>query len=261
MLMVLLALLFALMVLIGGRRGAAAFGVLLLTALLCAVGVLLLSYGISPTAVLAVSCPLFIFLTILLQNGFHVKTFAAAASVLLLLIPIVAVLALICSHAHITGLDEFQTSQAENSYLSSGVQVKLGAIWLVSLVWGELGAVADASVTLASALNEVDAAHPELTRAELIRSGLQIGRGMIGATINTLVFIAFGEAVTLCLLYLSDGYSWTILLNSKSFFQQFGGILISCESCLLAMPLTAACFAWLARSKRVQAIRSRRFSG
>ena len=99
-------------------------------------------------------------------------------------------------------------------------------------------------------MNEILAAHPNLTERELRSSGLQIGKNIIGTTVNTLVFIAFGETIMLCLLYISNGYSLVMLINSKSFFQQFGGILFSCQSCLLVVPLTAAIFARMPISAR-----------
>lgn len=253
MLIFLLVLLFALMVLIGGERGSVSFVILLANAFLCMISVLLLSYGVNPIAVLAVSCLVFILFAIPFQNGFHIKTLAAMLSVTAMLVPIAVLIGLICAHTHIAGLDEFQISQIENSYLSSGVRVNMGAIMIVSLVWGELGAVIDASITIVSSLNEIYVNHPDLEKKELARTGIQIGKSIIGTTINTLVFIAFGETIMLCLLYRSDGYSFTILMNSKSFFQQFGGILFSCESCLLVIPLTVFIFTSLVNSERVKA--------
>jgi uncharacterized membrane protein len=251
-LLFLCVLLFVLMTLVGGDRGSVSFLILLANAFLCIIGVLLLSYGIHPMLVLTVSCLLFILLSIPFQNGFHIKTLAAMLSTAAVLVPAAAAIGFVCAHAHIAGLDEYQMNQMENSYLSSGVRLNMNAVILVSLVWGELGAVIDTSITIASSLNEIYGSSPEPKRKELIRTGMQLGKSMIGTTINTLVFIAFGEMILLCLLYRADGYSFSALLNAKSFFQQFGGILFSCESCLLAIPLTVVIYSLLACSKPVR---------
>lgn len=249
----LILLLFALMVLLGGHRGSVAFVVLLGDVLLCFVGTLLLSYGVNPIAVLAVGSLLFLILTVPVQNGLNPKTLAVLLSSAVLLIPVAVLVGVVCMNAHLVGLDEFQAAQTENSYLSSGVNLNLAAITMVSLVLGELGAITDTSMTVASSLYEIHVNQPNLEQKELAHIGMQIGRNLIGTTINTLAFIAFGETVMLCLLYIADGYSLTVLLNSKSFFQQFGGILLSCESCLLVIPLTVQICLIGIRSKRAAA--------
>ena len=257
-LLFLVLLLFLLMALVGGERGVNSFVVLIANGVLCVLSVLLLSLGIHPILILAVSSVLFVVFALPFQNGLNQKTLASLLAVLLLMIPVSLAVGFVCAHAHIVGLDEIQIYQIDNSYLSSGVRLNLTAVMLVSLVWGQLGAVIDTSITVASSLNEVLLAHPELSGKPLVHEGLQIGKSIIGTTINTLAFIAFGETILLCLLYVSDGYSLLLLLNSKSFFQQFGGILFSCESCLLVIPLTVVLFSKLTSSQRVTDFFARR---
>ena len=241
------------MALIGGERGALSFLLLLGDAFLCFLGTLLLSYGVSPAGVLSVGCLLLLVLTVPAQNGFNRKTLTVLLASAILLIPTAAVIGAVCSGAHLVGLDEFQAVQTENSYLSSGVQVNLQLIMLGSLLLGQLGGITDTGMTVVSALHEVRENQPDLPRRELFRAGMQLGRDIIGTTISTLAFIAFGEGVLLCLLYTADGYSLTVVLNSKSFFQQFGGILLSCESCLLVIPLSVWIYLAQLRSPRMPA--------
>lgn len=253
MILFLTGLLLVLMVLVGGERGFHSFLFLITNAFFGMLGIFLLCYGISPTLVMAVGCAVFLVVGLPVQNGCNRKSFAAMLATACILILIGAAIGVVILHVHITGLSEIQMREIDNSYLSSGVNLNLRAILLVSLVWGELGALMDTSITISSSMNEVLAAHPDLTEQELRRTGLQIGGTIIGTTVNTLVFIAFGETVLLCMLYRSNGYSPVMLLNSKSFFQQFGGILFSCLSCLLVIPLTAAIFARITGSAKAAA--------
>jgi len=262
MILLLTGLLLGLMVLVGGERGFHSFVFLFVNGFFGMVGICLLCCGISPAAILVIGCAVFLAVGIPLQNGCNLKSLSAMLATGLILVLMGAAISAVCLHVHITGLSEIQLKEIDNSYLSSGVDLDMRAILLVSLVWGELGALMDTSITIASSMNEILAAHPNLTERELRSSGLQIGKNIIGTTVNTLVFIAFGETIMLCLLYISNGYSLVMLINSKSFFQQFGGILFSCQSCLLVVPLTAAIFARMAVSARVTAwtekIRKRR---
>lgn len=252
-LLILTALLLALMIAVGGERGASSFGLLICNLLLCGLGAALLSFGVNPYGILAVGCVLFLVLTVPVQNGMNRKTAAVLISSAILLLPVALVIAAVCGGAHLAGLDEYQASLMENSYLASGVTLNVGALMLLSLTFSELGAIVDTGMTVATSLHEIRANNPSFGRKELRRTGMQVGGDIIGTTINTLVFIAFGETAMLCLLYVADGYSLTVMLNSKSFFQQFGGILFSCESCLLVIPLTVECYCRLADSAKADA--------
>lgn len=256
-LLILTVVLLALMIAVGGERGASSFGILLCSVLLCGLGAVLLSFGVNPYFILAAGCLLFLILTVPVQNGLNRKTAAVLASSAILLIPMTLIIAAVCAGAHLAGLDEYQASLMENSYLSSGVKLNVGALMLLSLTFSELGAIVDTGMTVATSLHEIRANNPSFERKELRRTGMQVGGDIIGTTINTLVFIAFGETAMLCLLYVADGYSLTVMLNSKSFFQQFGGILFSCESCLLVIPLTVESYCRLADSARATALFAR----
>ena len=260
MILFLTGILLLLMVLIGGERGFHSFVFLFVNGFFAMVGICLLCYGISPILIMVIGCAVFLAVGIPVQNGCNRKSLSAMLATGLILVLVGAAISVVCLHAHITGMNEIQIKEIDNSYLSSGVDLDMRAILLISLVWGELGALMDTSITIASSMNEVLAAHPDLTEQELRAKGMQIGKNIIGTTVNTLVFIAFGETIMLCLLYISNGYSPMMLLNSKSFFQQFGGILFSCQSCLLVVPVTAAIFARLAASDRLTAWMEKRRS-
>lgn len=254
MILFLTALLLGLMALVGGERGFRSFILLLVNGFFGLVGICLLCYGFSPGLILAAGCAVFLVTGLPVQNGFNAKSLSAGAATVLVLVLTGVFIGAVCRYAHITGLNEIQLREIDNSYLSSGVDLNMRGILLVSLIWGQLGALMDTGITIASSMNEISAAAPDLPERELRSAGMQIGRSIIGTTVNTLVFIAFGETVMLCLLYLSSGYSPAMLVNSKSFFQQFGGILFSCLSCLLVIPATAVIFARLAKSKAASAL-------
>lgn len=257
-LLILMGILLVLMILVGGKRGGISFALLLGDGFLCFLGILLLSFNVSPYAVLITGCIVFLILAVPVQNGLNQKTLTVMISTILILIPIAVLIGVVCANAHLVGLDEYQISQMENSYLASGVKINMGGVMLLSLVLSELGAIIDAGMTIASSMQEIHVNNPSLSQGELTHAGMQVGRDIIGTTINTLAFIAFGETVMLCLLYIADGYSLTVLLNSKSFFQQFGGILFSCESCLLVIPLTVRIYIRVMTSGKISAFFEKR---
>ena len=68
---------------------------------------------------------------------------------------------------------------------------------------------------------------------------MQIGRNILGVTINTLLFAAAGESVLMFHMYCVYQYSFAELINSKSFFQEMILMLAGGIGVELAVPITA----------------------
>src|SRR3546814_15178164 len=65
-----------------------------------------------------------------------------------------------------------------------------------------LGVLNDVTITQSSAVWELRAAAPEMTRLQLFVSGMRIGRDHIGSTIYTIVFAYAGTALAVLILLL-----------------------------------------------------------
>ena len=58
-------------------------------------------------------------------------------------------------------------------------------------------------MSISSAMNELVAVNPALTRRQLLRSGMNIGRDMVGTMTNTLILALVGSSLVL-MIYLSS---------------------------------------------------------
>ena len=70
------------------------------------------------------------------------------------------------------------------------------------IIDGALGAVMDVAMSIASASYEVYAVNPEITIKEQIKSGLNVGRDVMGTMANTLILAYIGSSVPLLLLFM-----------------------------------------------------------
>ena len=81
---------------------------------------------------------------------------------------------------------------------TNGIQV--GGLLFSGLLISSLGAVMDVAMSVSSALQEVCVQNPSLTRSQIFRAGMHIGRDMMGTDSNTLILAFAGSSVSTLLL-------------------------------------------------------------
>ncbi|MBR5342859.1 MAG: YibE/F family protein [Oscillospiraceae bacterium] len=131
----------------------------------------------------------------------------------------------------------------------SGVPVGLRHLLVGGLTISALGAVMDVAMSISSALEEVHAANPGYGFRALFRSGMNIGRDMVGTMTNTLILAFLGSGFTLILYLSSLGLSRYQLLTSAYLAIELIGGLSSSIGMILAIPLTALISAFSLRPK------------
>ena len=103
-----------------------------------------------------------------------------------------------------------------------------------------LGAVMDVAMSISSAVQELTRVNPELTARDLMRSGMNIGRDMVGTMTNTLILAILGSGMTLILYIYSLGLQpWQLLSSSYMSLEAVSGVASSI-GVMLAVPFTAA---------------------
>lgn len=118
----------------------------------------------------------------------------------------------------------------------SSIQIKdlmVGGIMIAAL-----GAVNDVAMSISSAMNELVAVNPNLTRRELLRSGMNIGRDMVGTMTNTLILAVVGGAFITIIYLTSLRPSLTQLMSTTYFSLEVLQAIASSIGVILAVPLT-----------------------
>ena len=120
-----------------------------------------------------------------------------------------------------------------------GTPIGLQGLLVGGVVISALGAVMDVTMGIASSVAEVSAANPELTRKELFRSGMNIGRDMVGTMTNTLILAFLGSSFTLILYLYTIGLSSYQLLSSAYLTIEVVSSISSSIGVILSIPVTA----------------------
>jgi uncharacterized membrane protein len=131
-----------------------------------------------------------------------------------------------------------------------GTEIGLRGLLVGGVVISALGAVMDVTMGIASSLSEVSAANPEMNSWQLFRSGMNIGRDMVGTMTNTLILAFLGSGFTLILYLFSLGLSSNQLLSSAYLSVEAISSLASSSGMILAIPFSAAISAMMLGSEK-----------
>lgn len=232
-------------VLVGGKTGAKSIlGLALTVAMLLLVFLPLLMKGWQPIPTAFLLCSLVAIACFVILGGCSRKIACAcmgtvAGMALAMLFGILAQKLL-----HLDGL-RAADAEALLQLRQTGTPVHIRGLLVAGVIISALGAVMDVAMSVSSAIGELKAVNPELTSRELWRSGMNIGRDMVGTMTNTLILAILGSSTVLILYLYSLDLSWHQLMSSSYIGIEIISSVSSAIGVILAVPLTALASALL----------------
>ena len=118
--------------------------------------------------------------------------------------------------------------------------IGISGLVTAGVIVSALGAVMDVAMSISSAVQELTRVNPELTAKALLKSGMNIGRDMVGTMTNTLILAILGSGLTLVVYIYSLGLQPWQLLSSAYMSLEAISAVASSIGVMLAVPLTAA---------------------
>lgn len=182
-----------------------------------------------------VICIYTILMTILIVNGFNTKSFMAmlgcTGGVL-----IAGILTLIMNR--VLKWNGIMDADCQRLILEFPDMDLLGIVF-ASVTIGAMGAVMDVAMSMASSLHELKLKAPHMSSKEIYKSGMAIGRDMMGTMANTLVLAYIGSALEVTVLQVIYNGSLFELLNKEKIILEVMQAIIGSLGILLAIPFTA----------------------
>jgi len=120
-----------------------------------------------------------------------------------------------------------------------GIVLDLRALVFAGVIFGAVGAIMDVAMSIASALWEVSSTRDDINFKQLVRSGMNIGRDILGTMLNTLVLAYIGSSLTIILVITAQTTHWLELFNMEMIIVEFLRALIGSFGMLITIPLTA----------------------
>ncbi len=246
------ALYLAALVVIGGVKGLrGALGLVFTFICVILIEIPLLYRGYSPYLVTVVICVVTTLVTMTFIGGATRKTICATLGTTAGVV-IASIAARLFGAA--TGLSGWNVSNIESLldlWYTGSIQV--GELLFSGLLISSLGAVMDVAMSVTSSMQEVLSQRPEITRKELFRSGLRVGRDMMGTDSNTLILAFAGTNISTLLLDYAYDLPYRQIINSNIIGLDIMQGLSGSFGVVLAVPVTVLIASFLLKMKKVPA--------
>ena len=249
-LVMLAIILFLLMLIIGGRKGAKSFIALFLNfIILLLTTVFMTDPHVNPILLTLIACILISAINLFFINEVNSKTTIAFVAAVITIVIMLFLIHLVTTQVMIQGFSEEQIEELSVFSLYIGVDfVKIGT---AVVIMSTIGAITDVAISITSPMMEVYQHHPDIKRKDLFASGLRIGRSILGSDTNTLFFAFFGSYLALLLWFKDVPYSFGEVINSKIFAREVIIILFAGIGIALIIPIAAWINAfYLTRSRK-----------
>ena len=117
-------------------------------------------------------------------------------------------------------------------------RIQVGGLLFCGLLISCLGAVMDVAMAISTAIDEIYKQNSSLTRKELFKAGMRVGRDMMGTDSNTLILAFAGSSVSTLLLNYAYDLPYQQIINSNNIGIAIMQGLAGSFGIVLSVPLT-----------------------
>lgn len=239
----------AVMLFVGKGKGLRALAGVVFTLLLVVLFMVQAIYhGFPPVIVSILTILTGTAVSLLLLNGCSRRT-AVSALATVLGVAVTGIIFYISSKTlHLTG---FNSDNAEELLVIQGATgLSVRSLLIAGVLVSSLGAVMDVAVSLTAALMELVAVDPSVTARQVMKSGFNIGKDMIGTMSNTLILAFAGTALNTMLVLTAYGVSRTQFISSDYLAIELAQGLCATIGVILTVPITTGICAAMRISHR-----------
>ena len=197
---------------IGGLKGIKSIFSLAVT-MVCVIFLFipLIIRGINPIIASIVIVILSTGVTMLSLNGFSKKTVVACLSCILCT-AIAGVLAYL--FGVITNISSFNTNEAQDLlFVAQNTSLRVKELLFAGIIIASLGAIMDTTMSITSSIFEMNEINNKLTSSQLFKSGMNIGRDVMGTMTNTLILAFTGSSINIVVIYFMYNLPYMQLIN------------------------------------------------
>ena len=229
---------------IGGKRGLyAVIGLLFTFVSIIWFFLPALYRGWSPILAAIVVVILTTLVTMYLVGGFTAKATVAVIGTVLGVLAAGVLAWIFGKVTHVTG---YNVSDIENLiYVQEETGIQVGELLFAGILIAALGAVMDVSMSISSTLQELYDQNPTMTARQLFRSGMTVGRDMMGTMSNTLILAFVGGSINTIVMFYAYDYEYLQLINLFDMAIEIMQGISASMGVILTVPLVSFIGAWM----------------
>lgn len=235
-------------ILIGGKKGAASVMGLGFT-IVCVLFLFLpmIYRGVSPIFSAVVVAVITTVVTIYLISGISVKSLTAISGTVTGVVMAVIFAGIFGKVTQITG---YNVSDIEELiYLEEKTAIKINELLFAGILIASLGAVMDVGMSIASTLQEIYSRRPDLGMWDLFKSGMNVGKDMMGTMSNTLILAFAGGSLNTLVFIFAYNYSYHQIINMYSIGIELMQGISASMGVILTVPFTSLAGAFFISGK------------
>ncbi|WP_408954410.1 YibE/F family protein [Natroniella sp. ANB-PHB2] len=226
------------LILVGGLQGLKTVLTLSITGFLVLRVLLpLILEGYPPILTTIIITSIIVSISLIVTSGFTRKTLAAIIGTMGG-VAVAGILAWWMSNAtRLTGLSGEESQML--MYIPQGTNFDFRGLLFAGMIIGAMGAVLDIGMSISSTIDEVKRANPSISTKDLIKSGLNVGRDIMGTMSNTLILAYTGASMSLLLVIIANEIPLSRITNMDSMATEIVRVLAGSIGLIYAIPITA----------------------
>ncbi|MBB5175086.1 YibE/F family protein [Texcoconibacillus texcoconensis] len=236
--MLLTVILVALLIVFGGIQGLKSIFTLAFTLFLIFIFMIpRLFDGYSPVYLALITGSIVAIVTFIVISGLSKKTIAATVGTIGGLVSAAVISVFFSEFMRLTG---YHSVNEQNLVaISPDGSFDLKGILLAGIIIGAIGAIMDVAISIASAMEEIRKSNPRIRNGALLKSGMNVGKDIMGTMANTLILAYVGASLPLLMtLY---GYESTIsqVIHMEFLAVEILRTVTGSIGLILSIPITA----------------------
>ena len=229
---------------IGGKNGVkSVIGLVFTFVAIFMIYIPLIYRGFSPFWAAVIITIITTIVTMYLISGIAVKTLCAIAGTVIgvLLAGLSAWI-----FGRVADIDGYNVSNIETlAYVGQITNIQIGGLLFSGILIASLGAVMDVAMSVSSAISEIHDKAPQLGCLELFKSGMNVGRDMMGTMSNTLILAFVGSAVSELVINYAYNLPFRQIINSYNIGIEIMQGVSGSIGVILTVPAVAVVTAWM----------------
>lgn len=140
----------------------------------------------------------------------------------------------------IGGITTLNTPEVEDLlFITENTKFRIDNLLIAGILIAAMGAVMDTSMSIVSSLYEIKEQNPSVTAKQLLQSGMNIGKDIMGTMTDTLILAFVGSSINLVVIYYMYCMPVISLVNSDFIVVEAVKGLISSMAVVMSIPVAA----------------------